>query len=247
MSLGLNKAVLNAQKIDWTITSNFEVTLEPCSSGLKSLIGWVEGSQDFQDIFSLSIKNIDIPQHTADLIEKLSAGNWHFSRNEDEAYVTTITFRDLWGGTLYRLFKNIWRIGKVNYPDDISFKIEVKLSHDKDKSWISVYKVDKAFMTSISQIQLSHENTEILEFSVEFKSNEPIADYTTGITKLDGTSVDITKNTVSAVSSAISKYSGKLSSALKSITDKFSSAASSYSQQAQSKTTSTVKGWLGWD
>ena len=244
--IGLNTAVYSAPRINWTLTSNFGVDLTPVSTDLQTLIGWNAGDVEYSKIFQLSIKSIDLPQHTADLVEKMTAGDWHFSRNEDEAYVTTVTFRDMWGGSLYRLFKNIWRISKVNYPDDTAFHIVVKLTHGPNFGMMTCFEASKAYLTSISQIQLSHDNSEILEFSVEFKSNEPLAEYTQTLSNITGSQTDISSlTTQSSVKS--NKYTSALQNASKAITDKFSSLAKSASSSVLKSAVSNVKGLLNWD
>lgn len=243
--LGLNKVVSNAQQVQWTITSNFYVEMSPMEKAIQETIGWATNTEDFQEVIQMSIKNVDLPQHTADLVEKMIAGKWHISRNEDELFVVSITFRDMWAGALYRMFKNIWNLGKQLYPNFSTFHIKIFLTHGKDMENVVVYEVNDAFLTSISQIQLSHENAEIMEFTVEFKSNEPSADYTKGITNFKGQQIDLSSLTTfkkglqGQYTELLQKGLSKLTSMAK---DYLSGASSSLSNTVSSK----VKGFLGW-
>lgn len=208
--LSLSNALRKAQQVQWSFTNSFSVTLN-LEETMAGLVGW--NNSKMPEILNLSIKNVDIPQHTADLIEKIIAGEWHFSRNEDEIFVVTLTFRDMYNGALYRLFKSIWSAAKVNYMDKSKFSLSVDLvagkknSNGKDSA--TIFYTDAAYMTSISQLQLSHENSEILEFSVEFKTNEPLCDMTEAITSIDGSYQTIdqkeTKNKVSYLLESASK------------------------------------------
>lgn len=245
--LGLNTAATAVQKINWTITSNYYVLMLPVNQQVQTATGWGV-DEAFNDVLQLSIKNVDLPQHSPDLVEKMTAGKWHISRNEDELYVLSITFRDMWGGTLYRLFKNIWRIGKKNYPDVIKFNIQVFLTHsgkettDKNFNPVCVYYSSEALLTSISQVQLSHENNEIMEFTLEFKSNEPAADYQSLAVKLDGTQKDLnsSNSTRNDFSDILSKASSKLTS---TVTDYLKGASKSAGQTIAGK----IKDSFGWD
>lgn len=179
----LNTAIPKIQKTKWSITSNFEVEIQPKGS-IGSLVHW---DSNVTELLKVSLKNIDIPQHTADLIEKMISGKWHISRNEDEIYVLNATFRDFERGSLYRMFKHYWTYQKFMYMDEAKFGIKVYLRDYGNVNNASVSKSvifgsDAAYMTSLSQIQLSQENNEILEFSVEFKTNEPYCDNATAPT-----------------------------------------------------------------
>ena len=243
--LGLNKVVSNVQQIQWTITSNFYVVMEPKEPTIQNTIGWTTNTEDFREVIQMSIKSVDLPQHTADLVEKMVAGKWHISRNEDELFVISITFRDMWAGALYRMFKNIWNLGKQLYPNFSTFGIKVYLTHGKDTDEVLVYEVDDAFMTSISQIQLSHENSEIMEFTVEFKSNEPLADYTTGITNFKGQQIDLSSLTTLKQGLA-GQYTELLQKGLSKLTGLAKDYLSGKSKSLANSVSSKVKGFLGW-
>ena len=243
--LGLNKVVSNVQQVQWSITSNFFITIKPSNTVIQEAIGWATNTVDFEEVMQMSIKSVDLPQHTADLVEKMIAGKWHISRNEDELFVINITFRDMWAGALYRMFKNIWNLGKQLYPNYSMFEIEVTLTHGPDKGTATVYRVNDAFLTSISQIQLSHENSEILEFSVEFKSNEPDAEYTTGISNFKGQQVDLSSLTRFKQGLA-GQYTELLQKGLSRLTSMTKDYLSGKSKSLSDSASSKIKGFLGW-
>lgn len=186
--LSLNAAIPKVQRTSWSITSNFEVVLTPNpQSYVFKNLNWTVNK--VTEVLKTCIKNIDIPQHTADLIEKIMAGEWHISRNEDELYVVSMTFRDFNGGALYRLFKNIWNLGKYSYMDDVRFSLEVYLrdsiSGESGGKYL-LFGTQATWITSISQLQLSYENNEIMEFTIEFKTNEPYCDISNSPAMSDG-------------------------------------------------------------
>ena len=178
--LGLQKAVLYAQTQNWSLTSGFTLELTPTDSATRvaEFCGYT-ADLSWGEMVQLSVKSIDIPQHTADLVEKILAGEWHISRNEDEIYVITFTFRDLNNGALYRFFNGMWNAGKYKFPKECAFSCRIGLLESKTDSTAKpklIFGAEEMFITSISQIQLSHENNEIIEFSVEFKTNTPMFD-----------------------------------------------------------------------
>ncbi len=239
--LGLNKVIINAQRINWSLTSNFYVRLTPAEPRVQNAVGW-SATSDFEEIIQISLKNIDLPQHTADLVEKITAGDWHFSRNEDEPYIVNLTFRDMWGGTLYRIFKNIWTIGKLSYPNYSWFNIEVYLTNaSANNEPIMVFRTTTGFLSSISQVQLSHDNSEIMEFTVEFKTNEPETDFSKTIETWDGVQKDLTS------SGSGNKYSKALEAGLNGIKSFANNMFNGISNKVTNKVTSSVKDFLNWD
>lgn len=178
--LGIKNAVLYSQTRNWSLTSGFTLELTPTENAEKVAkhCGW-RASTDWNELIQLSTKSIDIPQHTADLVEKILAGEWHISRNEDEIYVITFTFRDSNNGALYRFFNGMWLASKFKFPKECAFSCRIGFIEPKSDSTAEsklIFGADEMFITSISQIQLSHENNEIVEFSVEFKTNTPMFD-----------------------------------------------------------------------
>ena len=198
MALSIKEAMAKAQANNWTIASGYWVNMYPREPKFRDAVGWNIEDVDFLDTIQLSLKSVDIPQHSADLVEKILAGEWHFTRNDDEIYAITFTFRDMNGGSLYRIFKNVWSGSKINYPDDYAFCGEVylisqksgKIGEETQKSHL-IFNAPKMYITSLSQLQLSHETNEILEFSVEFKTNEPGFDGTDVGINLEGKTANL--------------------------------------------------------
>lgn len=193
--LPIKDAVQYAQNNSWTIASSYFAIIQPVNPKFGEAVGW-QYTDNFNKMLHLCLKNVDIPQHTADLVEKILAGEWHFTRNDDEMYAITLTFRDMYGGSLYRIFQNVWSGAKINYPDDYAFNGSVFLIDAKNKNAAAgtsshlIFNSPKMYITSLSQLQLSHETNEILEFSVEFKTNEPGFDGNVTVS-LDGSTVSL--------------------------------------------------------
>jgi hypothetical protein len=242
--LRFETALTQAQCADWTLASNYRIFMQPNNDTIGAAIGW-DYTEDFSNLIQLSLKSVTIPAHSLDTIEKLIAGKWHISRNEDELYTITLTFRDVANSSLYRVFKSLWHASKINYPDDYSFMMYVNTlgrntPDDEYEQAVgdTIFKTDKAYITSLSQMELSTETNEILEFSVEFKCDEPLWDYNNIIKKIDGQKTDsgvgnsATLNAKSAVSSLINTGLNKLKSYV-------SDATTSAQQKAMDA--------LGWD
>lgn len=224
--LAVKEALEYAQSKNWTIVSSYCVKeFKPVNKKFAAAVKW--DAKNMANVIQLSLKNVDIPQHSGDLVEKILAGEWHFTRNDDEIYVITFTFRDMGGGSLYRIFKNIWRGSRVNYPDDYAFSCNICLVDPRVKSGesyaqseYSIFQTEKMYITSISQLQLSHDTNEVLEFSVEFKTNEPAFDNTKFDISFDGNpTVNTTKDgTYGSVSNLVNRAVNKATNAVRDFT-----------------------------
>lgn len=169
MSAKLSNIVNTINKVKWSKTCEFTVVILPNNDGFKNLIRWGNPSE-MQTSIDITLKDIVLPQYTASMNEELVAGEWHFSRAFNEVFVTTMTFRDFENASVYRRFVNAFIMSEGNYSDNTSFSIEVYL--DEEKS-IQVMGISDAQISSVSSLNLSQDNSEILEFTVEFRSNTP--------------------------------------------------------------------------
>lgn len=169
MATQLSNVASTINKVKWSKTCEFTVVINPNNEGFRNLIKWGNPS-DMQTSIDIALKDITLPQYTASMNEELIAGEWHFSRAFNEAFTTSITFRDFENASLYRRFVNAFMMAEGNYSDNAGFTIEVFL--DSDKS-VQIMGIQDAQINSVSSLNLSQENAEILEFTVEFRSNIP--------------------------------------------------------------------------
>ena len=168
----LDEVVKLVHKQDWTKIANFNVNINPVNQDFGNIIKW-GSSIETQKMIDLSVKSVNIPQYSNAVIEEYIANRWFQANSRDELFVMNITFRDMNGAELYRKFLNAHFQSKGNYFDKSVFEIQVSL--DSENGPVNILNTNMALVTSISQLQLYHENAnEILEFDVEFKVNTPL-------------------------------------------------------------------------
>lgn len=167
----LNKLSNVINKVKWTRTNDFIVRLQPINDQFRQLIKWGD-ILETQTSIDIALKSVNIPQYSGAFEELLVAGVWHFARDADPVYQTELTFRDFNGASLYRRFVNAFQVSKNNYSDVCAFLLEIYLPNGKGEN-IQIAKIGDAQISDVSQLTLSQETTEILEFNVSFKSNQP--------------------------------------------------------------------------
>ena len=202
MASKLSSVVKRVQETDWTQPWNFSVDIRPKDPGFANLCGWTD-TVKMQEKIDISIKSINVPQRSCTLIEEYNGVRWYQANSRDELYDVNITFRDFNQGELYRKFVSAFNNTKDNYFEKIKFYISISLCSndlnqvDPNAKNIKIFETDMALITSVSQLQLSHETKdEILEFDVSFKTNTPYHNEEfIDITKLN-LNVDAIRNTL---------------------------------------------------
>lgn len=167
----LNDLTAIINNINWSRTSHFNIDLRPKHQSFASKTKWGDVNKTSDDI-NICLKDVVLPQYSGQFNEEIINGKWHFSRAADKAYNITLTFKDFNNGTLYRKFVNCLQVSRGNYSDACDFIIKVYL-YNLNNINICVLDTSEAQISDVSQITLSNENNEILEFSVEFKMNQP--------------------------------------------------------------------------
>nr|DAJ35700.1 MAG TPA: Baseplate wedge protein [Caudoviricetes sp.] len=212
MALSLSEVVNIAKNQDWAHISNFSVDISPVNSSYASKIQWKNFS-DIQKQIDVSLKSVDVPQHSVATIEEYVGTQWKHANSREDLFTCTMTFRDMNGGELYRRFKNALELTKMNYFNTCLFNIKVYLDSEYYETYgrTLIMETSEALIKSVSQLQLSHENgSEILEFSVEFKFNTP--SYSKYFKGLNGSSID--------VSSPFEEVKNKIENKVTSLVDK---------------------------
>ena len=182
MSSKLSDVVRKVQETDWTQPWNFSVIIRPEDDGFKNLCGWSDVKK-MQDKIDISIKSVNVPQKSCNLIEEYNGVKWYQANSRDELYDINLTFRDFNQGELYRKFTSAFNNTKDNYFEKIRFYICISLdSNDLNQDdfglkSIKIFETNQAIITAVSQLQLSYETKdEVLEFDVSFKTNTPLHD-----------------------------------------------------------------------
>lgn len=219
MDLSKVTSVINAT--DWSKASDISLTLNPVNTNFGNIIMWGDYI-DTQKTIDISFKSISIPQYTAKLIEELVGGVYHQSRGVDELFELQITFRDFNSMSLYRRFVNAFIYANGNYSDNTLFKIEVFCGGKQSKN-LAILSTNKAYLTAVSQLELSQENNEVVEFNVSFKFILPNHD-NSDIKNINIENVikSDNNNTVETINNFFSKaITNGLSSAQNAIATKF--------------------------
>ena len=104
MALSLSEVVNIAKNQDWAHISNFSVDISPVNFSYASKIQWKNFS-DIQKQIDVSLKSVDVPQHSVATIEEYVGTQWKHTNSREDLFTCTMTFRDMNGGELYRRFK----------------------------------------------------------------------------------------------------------------------------------------------
>jgi len=158
--MGIHKIMTNALRADWAITDDFQVYLFNKKLDLDGIQGYTS-----QDILDMCIINLDIPTLQAQIDNTLVSGAWRIHAAKFQPFTMSVTFRDLNGLQLREKFTKVWMDQQREYFDDIKSEIRVSVGN-KD-----VFASDNMLISSVSQSQLDNNNTQAVEFTVEFISS----------------------------------------------------------------------------
>lgn len=173
MALSLAEATRLSYSQDWTRVSNFGVNLYPMNEQFQSLVSWTD-RQSVQQMIDLCVVSIDVPQYQSEIITELIGGKYRIVNALPEVFQLSITFRDLNQAGLYRKFAKALALSYNNYHDACIFYLGVYLDANDGGSPLLVMETSDAYITSVSQIQLSNSTeSEVMEFTVEFQFNIP--------------------------------------------------------------------------
>ena len=161
-SNSIESIVKLATNTKWTLTSDFEVTLE--NKFIKYPMN-INTEDQWSSTLAKSIVSINSPDLTAAEVDEVLGGERRIGVRMFEAFRFTIKFRDFDGGLFKRYFENIWVAQQSTYPDDVSTKI---LIHAQGKL---VFGAENCLITSVSGINFDNGSAQIAEFDVVFISN----------------------------------------------------------------------------
>ena len=157
--MGIHKIMTNALRADWALTDDFQIYIFNKHLHLDGIQGFTN-----QDILDMCIINVDIPTMQADVPNTMVSGTWRVHAAKFQPFTVNVTFRDLNGLKLKEHFTEVWMAQQRQYFDDI--KSEIKISVGQSE----VFSSDNLLITSVSQSQLDNNNTQAVEFTVEFVS-----------------------------------------------------------------------------
>ena len=166
--MGIHSMLQNALNTKWIITDDFQFTFANPSVTIS-------GSLSPQDIWDISVINIDLPQVSANVNDFVVGGSRKLATSRFEKFTLSVTFRDIQDVKLKEYFTKIWMMQQTRYPDEIYSTITVS-SHET-----IMFHSNKCLIDTVSQSQLDNGNNQILEFTVQFSSpifsNSSVADF----------------------------------------------------------------------
>ncbi len=156
----ISKIIKNAIETRWNLTDDFDFTF---SNGVYRLEN-LNTSLQPQEILDMCLINIDLPQLSSDVEEVLQGGEYRLNAKKFTAFTLSVTFRDVLGLKLRDYFIKIWQAQQTEYFDDIKSSIQIETQNNL------IFKSDDVLIVSVSQVQMNNSDTQITEFSVEFKT-----------------------------------------------------------------------------
>ena len=157
--MGIHKIMTNALRADWALTDDFQIYIFNQYLQIDGIQGYTA-----QDILDMCVINVDIPTMQAEIPNTMVAGAWRVHAAKFQPFTITVTFRDLNGLRLKERFTEVWMSQQREYFDDIKSEIRISLGQTE------VFSSDNLLITSVSQSQLDNNNTQAVEFTVEFVS-----------------------------------------------------------------------------
>ena len=157
--MGIHKIMTNALRAEWALTDDFQIYLFNKHLNIDGIQGFTS-----QDILDMCVINVDIPTMQAEVPNTLVAGAWRVHAAKFQPFTLSVTFRDLSGLRIRERFTEVWMAQQRQYFDDIKSEIRISINQS------DVFSSDNLLITSVSQSQLDNNNTQAVEFTVEFVS-----------------------------------------------------------------------------
>jgi len=154
--MGISNTMKNIYSANWSLTDEFVFTFSNTSYQLEST------GYSPQDVWNMCVINIDTPQITAPINDFTMGGIKRMYSGMYGVYTTSVTFRDFEGMFLKDFFTKIWAAQYTKYFDEIKSTIHVSSAGK------TIFQSDDCLISDISQSQLSHDNNQIMEFTVSF-------------------------------------------------------------------------------
>ncbi len=210
--MGITRIMKNAIQANWAIVDDFQTIYIHRTRPLTT----PNNGMTPQDILDIAIINIDLPQLASDAETVMQGGEWRIYNAKFQPFSFSITFRDFGGLDLRNYFSAVWMDAQRGYYDEVKSIVKISVADT------IVFESEDCLITSVSQVQLSNDNTQIAEFTVEFTSpyysNTQIKDfgsdsysnsYGGGINAINSTVEDLTGG--SSILSSIQNIVGKIS------------------------------------
>ncbi len=157
--MGIHRIAQNVMNTKWDLTDDFQFFISNKNFPLTT-----KGYETTQDIFDKCVISIDLPQMGSDVQNIMIAGEYRIYNDKHQPFAFTVTFRDFAGLSLRDYFTGVWIEAQSGYFNDV--RSTVKISIDGTLSFAS----DDCLISSVSQVQFNNNDSQIVEFTVEFSS-----------------------------------------------------------------------------
>jgi hypothetical protein len=147
----------NALLMNWALTDDFQFYFDNKRKLTHSALS-------IQDLYDVTIKNIDLPQLGSSVESTMVGGEWRIYNSVFQPFTLTVTFRDFGGLDLRNYFSAVWMDAQRGYFKDVASTIKISIGGKL------VFESAYCLITSVSQVQLDNSNSQVAEFSVEFTS-----------------------------------------------------------------------------
>ncbi len=158
--MSINRIMKNAIQANWALVDDFQTIYINKNRPLTT----PNNGMTPQDILDIAIINIDLPQLGSDTESVMQGGEWRIYNAKFQPFSFSITFRDFGGLDLRNYFSAVWMDAQRGYYDDVTSTVKISLAGT------SVFESEDCLITAVSQVQLSNDNSQIAEFTVEFTS-----------------------------------------------------------------------------
>lgn len=158
--MGITSVMKNALRTNWCLTDDFQFTFANAHRPLNI----TSSGMTVQDVLDMTVINLDLPQLATTTESVMQAGEWRIYNAKFQPFTLTLTFRDFGSLDLRRYFSEIWMDCQRGYFDVHKSTVKISISGEV------AFESEDCLITSVSQVQLDNNNSQIAEFTVEFTS-----------------------------------------------------------------------------
>ena len=158
--MGINTIMKNALRTNWAKTDDFQFTF----ANKHRPLNVTSSGMSVQDVLDMTVMNLQLPELGSQAESIVQAGEWRIYNAKFQPFTLSLTFRDFGSLDLRRYFSEIWMDCQRGYFDVHKSYIKVSIAGEV------AFESEDCLITNVSQVDLSNENSQITEFTVQFTS-----------------------------------------------------------------------------
>ena len=160
-----------SKETNWSLTDNFSVYFsfpETPDGVSKYTFDFKKFThlENIEDIFQMSVTTVNVPDMRSGEITSVLGGEYRIQNKMFELFRFSVTFKDFNNHVLYRYFQMLWAASQYEYLDNVKIGVFIT-SGDFDDV---IFSSPECLIENVSQLTYDQGNTQIAEFSVEFKT-----------------------------------------------------------------------------